>query len=122
MRPAVLIVEDTEDSLTIARDVLSIGGFDILEAGDGRTAVKIALERQPDLILMDLQLPDLDGYEATRQIRRTGATMPIVAVTSYALPGDDELAKRAGCSEYIVKPYSPRVLLAVVTRLLRDGR
>ncbi len=120
MKSRILVVEDTDDSLTIVRDVLELGGFTIFEAKDGLAAVEMALEHQPDLILMDLQLPHLDGYEAIRKIRDAGASMPIVAVTAYALPSDEATAKSAGCTEYMVKPYSPRNLLGVVIRLLEE--
>jgi two-component system, cell cycle response regulator DivK len=120
MRHRVLIVEDTEDNLRIARDLLSSAGYDLLEATDGAAGVSMAELHHPDLILMDIQLPKLDGYEATRRIRANLELrdVPIIAVTSYALSGDDVKAKAAGCSSYIAKPYSPRALLAEVRRFL----
>jgi two-component system cell cycle response regulator DivK len=116
----ILIVEDTEDNLRIARDLLSSAGFELLEAKDGAAAVSMAALHHPDLILMDIQLPKLDGYEATRQIRANVALrgVPIIAITSYALSGDEVKAKAAGCDSYIPKPYSPRALLAEVRRFL----
>jgi two-component system, cell cycle response regulator DivK len=120
VRHRILIVEDTEDNLRIARDLLSNAGFDLLEATDGAAAVSMAALHRPDLILMDIQLPKLDGYEATRQIRANSELrdVPIIAITSYALSGDDVKAKAAGCDAYIAKPYSPRALLAEVRRFL----
>ena len=122
MKRLILIVEDTEDSLRIARDLLSNAGYDLLEATDGAAAVTMAAQHHPDLILMDIQLPKLDGYEATRRIRANPELdgVPIIAITSYALSGDDVRAKAAGCDAYIAKPYSPRALLAEVRRFL-DG-
>jgi two-component system cell cycle response regulator DivK len=116
----ILIVEDTEDNLRIARDLLSSAGYDLLEATDGAVGVTMATLHHPDLILMDIQLPKLDGYEATRRIRANPELrdVPIIAVTSYALSGDDVKAKAAGCSAYIAKPYSPRALLAEIRRFL----
>jgi two-component system cell cycle response regulator DivK len=116
----ILIVEDTEDNLRIARDLLSSAGYDLLEAKDGAAAVTMAMLHNPDLILMDIQLPKLDGYEATRQIRANPQlrNVPIIAITSYALSGDEVKAKAAGCDSYIPKPYSPRALLAEVRRFL----
>jgi two-component system cell cycle response regulator DivK len=116
----ILIVEDTEDNLRIARDLLSSAGYDLLEAKDGAAAVIMAAMHHPDLILMDIQLPKLDGYEATRQIRANPQlrNVPIIAITSYALSGDEVKAKAAGCDSYIPKPYSPRALLAEVRRFL----
>jgi two-component system cell cycle response regulator DivK len=120
MRRRILIVEDTDDNLRIARDLLSSAGYDLLEATDGAAGVSMATLHHPDLILMDIQLPKLDGYEATRRIRADPKLrdVPIIAVTSYALSGDDVKAKAAGCSAYIAKPYSPRALLAEVRRFL----
>lgn len=122
MRMRVLVVEDNEDNLIIAQDILTIGGFDVLVARNGADAVHIALRESPDVIWMDLQLPVLDGYEATRRIRAAGLTTPIVAVTSFALPGDEDLAKRAGCTQYVAKPYSPRTLLAATIDLLAAAK
>jgi two-component system cell cycle response regulator DivK len=120
VRHRILIVEDTEDNLRIARDLLSSAGYDLLEAMDGAAGVTMAALHHPDLILMDIQLPKLDGYEATRRIRANPELrdVPIIAITSYALSGDDVKAKAAGCDAYIAKPYSPRALLAEVRRFL----
>jgi two-component system cell cycle response regulator DivK len=112
----ILIIEDQEDNRTILRDVLSAAGYVLIEAVDGREGVKLARSERPDLILMDIQLPVLDGYEATRQIRAIGElkSIPIIAVTSYALSGDEAKARAAGCDGYVTKPFSPRQLLAKV--------
>jgi two-component system cell cycle response regulator DivK len=116
----ILIVEDTEDNLRIARDLLNSAGYDLLEATDGAAGVSMAALHRPDLILMDIQLPKLDGHEATRRIRAIPELrdVPIIAITSYALSGDDVKARAAGCDAYIAKPYSPRALLAEVRRFL----
>ena len=120
MSKTILIVEDQEDNRRILRDLLQSAGFEILEATSGLDGVALAIDRQPDLILMDMQLPGIDGYEATRRLRATSAFAhtPIVAVTSFALSGDDTKAFAAGCNVYITKPYSPRALLAKVCELL----
>ncbi|MCB5175856.1 MULTISPECIES: response regulator [Microvirga] len=119
-RKRILIVEDTEDNRQILRDLLTNAGFDLVEAHDGRSAVAAAAEFRPDLILMDIQLPILNGYEAIRQIKADTALhpIPIIAVTSYALSGDREKARAAGCDGYVAKPFSPRQLLATVRELL----
>ena len=116
----ILIVEDQEDNRTILRDLLASAGFDLLEAADGEEGVRMAGAHRPDLILMDIQLPVIDGYEATRRIKADAAlrAIPVIAVTSYALSGDDEKARRAGCDGYVTKPFSPRQLLATVRRYL----
>ena len=118
----ILIVEDTEDNRQIMRDLLTGAGFDLIEAHDGGAGVTMASEHKPDLILMDFQLPVLDGYEATRRIKANPATrdIPIIAVTSYALSGDEAKAIEVGCSGYIAKPFSPRKLLAKVREFLPE--
>ncbi|HZH53049.1 MAG TPA: response regulator [Microvirga sp.] len=116
----ILIVEDTEDNRQIMRDLLANAGFEIVEAHDGEAAVTAAAAYRPDLIMMDIQLPVLDGYEAIRRIKADPSlnSIPIIAVTSYALSGDEEKARGAGCDGYIAKPFSPRQLLASVLELL----
>ena len=116
MSKKILVIEDTEDNRRIMRDLLTAAGYDYVEAVDGEAGVAMARAEQPDLILMDIQLPVIDGYEATRRIRADAATahIPIVAVTSYALSGDEEKTRAAGCSGYVAKPFSPRQLLGVV--------
>ena len=121
MSKRILVIEDTEDNRRILRDLLTNAGFDVIEASDGEKGVAAAKEQRPDLILMDIQLPVIDGYEATRQIKSdpNSSHIPIVAVTSYALSGDEEKTRRAGCDGYIAKPYSPRQILAMVRDFLR---
>jgi two-component system cell cycle response regulator DivK len=116
----ILIVEDTEDNRRIMRDLLSNAGFDIIEAHDGQAAIAAASNHVPDLILMDIQLPVLNGYEAIRRIKADPKlqAIPIIAVTSYALTGDKESARAAGCDRYVAKPFSPRQLLATIRELL----
>ena len=120
MTKRILIVEDTEDNRQILRDLLTAAGYDLLEAVDGEQGVAMARAEKPDLILMDIQLPQIDGYEATRRIKADPALrhIPIIAVTSYALSGDEEKTRAAGCDAYIAKPFSPRQLLAKVRELL----
>ena len=112
----ILLVEDHEDNRRIVRDLLTSVGYEIIEAVDGGAGVEAAIRERPDLILMDIQLPVLDGYEATRRIKANPDTkaIPIIAVTSYALSGDEDKAKAAGCDDYLAKPFSPRQLLALV--------
>ena len=122
MSKRILIVEDQEDNRTIVRDVLSTVGYELIEALNGEDGVKLAQNERPDLILMDIQLPKMDGYEATQQIKSIAElkTIPIIAVTSYALSGDEAKARAAGCDGYIAKPFSPRELLAKVRKYLSD--
>jgi two-component system cell cycle response regulator DivK len=120
MTKRILVVEDQEDNMQILRDLLSSAGYEMIEAQDGEAAVRIAVSDRPDLILMDIQLPLLDGYEATRRIRADPAmrAIPIIVVTSYALSGDEAKARAAGCDGYVSKPYSPRQLLAKIHEYL----
>ncbi len=122
MSKKILVVEDTEDNRQILRDLLGMAGYDMVEAHDGAQGVAMAAEHRPDLILMDIQMPVLDGYEATRRIKADPAlaAIPIVAVTSYALSGDEAKARAAGCNDYIAKPYSPRQMLAKVREILGE--
>jgi len=116
----VLVVEDTEDNRKIIRDLLTSAGYETIEAVTGEEGVAMAAEHRPDLILMDVQLPVLDGYEATRRIKANPALrhIPVIAVTSYALSGDEEKTRAAGCEAYVAKPFSPRLLLAKVRGFL----
>jgi two-component system cell cycle response regulator DivK len=116
MANRILIVEDQDDNRRILRDLLSRAGFELIEAHNGQQGVVLASAERPDLILMDIQLPVLDGYEATRRIKADPAlrAIPIIVVTSYALSGDEVKARAAGCDDYVTKPFSPRVLLAKV--------
>jgi two-component system cell cycle response regulator DivK len=120
MKPYILVIEDQDDNRRIVRDLLTSAGMAVLEARDGAEGVRMAATMKPDVILMDIQMPIMDGYEATRRIRSAAETkhIPIIVVTSYALSGDDAKAHLAGASAYIAKPFSPRVLLAKIRELL----
>ena len=116
MSRRILVVEDHEENRRIMRDLLTAAGYEMLEAVTGEEGVARAEAARPDLILMDIQLPGIDGYETTRRIKAIPAlnAIPIVAVTSYALSGDDKKAFEAGCDAYVTKPFSPRALLAKI--------
>jgi two-component system, cell cycle response regulator DivK len=116
MSKRILVVEDQEDNRRILRDLLTSAGYEVIQAENGEEALAAAARERPDLILMDIQLPLLDGYEATRRIKADPdlRAIPIIAVTSYALSGDEGKARAAGCDAYVTKPYSPRVLLAKI--------
>lgn len=122
MSKKILIIEDTEDNRQILRDLLGMAGYTLVEAGDGAEGVAKAVEHRPDLILMDIQMPVMDGYEATRRIKADPVlkSIPVVAVTSYALSGDEAKTREAGCDAYIAKPYSPRQMLAKVREILGE--
>jgi two-component system, cell cycle response regulator DivK len=120
MSKRILIIEDQEDNRQIMRDLLAASGYASIEAETGDQGLALAERETPDLILMDIQLPGMDGYEVTRRIKANAALrhIPIIAVTSYALSGDDQKAFAAGCDGYVTKPVSPRVLLAKIKQYL----
>ena len=122
MSKRILVVEDQEDNRQIIRDMLAGTDYEIMEAENGEEALAAVAKQRPDLILMDVQLPIMDGYEATRRIKADPAlrSIPIIAVTSYALSGEDKRAEAAGCDDYVAKPYSPRQLLAKVRQHLSE--
>jgi two-component system, cell cycle response regulator DivK len=120
MSKRILVVEDQPDNRQIIRDMLAPTDYEITEAEDGQQALEAIAKRRPDLILMDIQLPIIDGYTATRKIKSDPAlrSIPIIAVTSYALSGEEKKAREAGCDDYVPKPFSPRQLLAKIRQFL----
>ena len=118
----ILYVEDNEMNRQIVRDLLKRTQYRLIEAHDGEAGVAKALETRPDLILMDIQLPKLSGLDAIRRLRvePAMAATPIIAITSFALSGDDQKAKEAGATAYIAKPYSPRELLALIRKIVPE--
>lgn len=116
----ILIVEDNETNLYMMRFMLVENGYQVVEARDGLEGVKLAGSEKPDLVLMDIQLPLLDGYEATKQIKANEKTkhIPIIALTSYAMVGDREKSLQAGCTGYIEKPINPETLMAEIEQYL----
>jgi|SRR4029434_5612102 two-component system cell cycle response regulator DivK len=122
MSKRILIIDDQEDLRGVLRDLLSGSGYAVVEAADGHDGVAKAKSERPDLILMDIQLPLVDGYEATRQIKADAdlAQTPIIAVSSFAMKGDEEKARAAGCDHYVTKPYSPLQLLRTIQGYLGE--
>ena len=120
MSKIILVVEDQADNRKIIRDMLRRSDYKIIEAENGEEALAAIGKQRPDLILMDIQLPIMDGYEATRLIKADPAlrSIPIIAVTSYALSGEEKKARAAGCDDYVPKPFSPRQLLAKIRQYL----
>ena len=122
MTKRILVVEDQEDLRGILRDLLTGSGYDVVDAANGQDGVAKAKSERPDLILMDIQLPIVNGYETTQQIKADPnlKATPIIAVSSYAMKGDEDEARASGCDHYITKPYSPLQLLRIIQGFLGE--
>ena len=116
----VLVIEDNELNMKLVRSLLHIGKYQVVEAPDAETGIRLAQEHHPALILMDIQLPGMDGLSATRLIRQDDGLkgIPVVALTSYAMQGDDEKALEAGCTGYIAKPINTRTFLETLEKYM----
>jgi two-component system, cell cycle response regulator DivK len=116
----ILVIEDHEENRRLLRDLLTSVGYELIEAVTGEEGLTSAETQVPDLILMDIQLPGIDGYEVTRRIKANPALrhIPIIAVTSYALSGDEVKALEAGCDAYVAKPFDPVELLEKIREFL----
>ncbi len=119
-RPLVLLVEDQSDLRRLYAEQLTMSGFDVIEAGDGAQAIAHTTDRGPDVVLMDLSLPGIDGWEATRQLKRDDRTahIPVVALTAHDGAGELQRATDAGCDWFVPKPCPPAALIAEVRRVL----
>ncbi len=120
----VLIVEDNEDNRIVYSTILRHHGFRVTEALDGQEGIAKARRDLPDIILMDISIPLIDGWEVTQTLKREQATshIPVIALTAHAMPGDRERAMEVGCDGYLAKPCEPRAVLAEVNRLLSRPR
>ena len=120
MAKVILIVEDEPKNLTLLRDLLQVSGYSTIEATDGTQGVELARTKSPDLILMDVQMPKMDGLEATRILKAdaTTSSIPVLALTSYAMKGDKERILEAGCDGYLTKPFDIKELLKIVAEHL----
>jgi two-component system cell cycle response regulator DivK len=120
MAKRILVVEDDADNRRIVVKVLTVEGYEVLEATDGRSALATARKEHPDLIIMDLAMPGLDGWQAATQLKSDPkvADIPIIALTAFAMRGDEERAREAGCDGYLSKPCRPQTIREVVRRYL----
>jgi two-component system cell cycle response regulator DivK len=117
----ILVIEDHEENRRLLRDLLTSFGYELIEAVTGEEGLTAAEAERPDLVLMDIQLPGIDGYETTRRIKANPSLreIPVIAVTSYALSGDDVKAFAAGCDAYVTKPFDPAELLEKIREHLK---
>jgi len=123
LAPMILVVDDFEDNRAMYVEYLRFAGFRVIEAANGREAIERARESLPDVVVMDLSLPVMDGWEATRQLKgdpRTRA-IPVIALTGHALAGHSQGAKDAGCDEFLSKPCLPKTLLDKVRTMVSTG-
>jgi CheY-like chemotaxis protein len=120
-RKTILVIEDNELNMKLVRSLLKIGNHQMLEALDAETGIQLTRTHRPDLILMDIQLPGMDGLRATRMIKEDPdlKDIPVVAVTSYAMQGDDVKASEAGCAGYITKPINTKEFLKAIEQYLQ---
>jgi two-component system, cell cycle response regulator DivK len=123
-KPIVLVVDDFADNREMYSEYLSFSGYEVIEAKNGIEAIEAARERMPDIIIMDLSLPVMDGWEATRQLKADERTrrIPVVALTGHALAGHSKGAKEAGCDSFLAKPCLPDQLVAEIRRMLEGGK
>jgi CheY-like chemotaxis protein len=120
MKKNILVIEDNEQNMYLATFILEKAGYEVIQAYNGTDGIALAEQHLPDLIVLDIQLPKMDGYVVARILRKNAALAktPIVAVTSYAMPGDCEHALSAGCSGYIEKPINPETFVTQIEGFL----
>ena len=120
-RPRVLLVDDYPDAREMYTEYLEFSGFEVVEAGNGMEALQRAIDESPDIILMDLSLPGIDGWEVTRRLKADERTkvVPIIALTAHAMRGDEDRAREAGCDYYLAKPISPKKVVEEVRKILK---
>lgn len=119
----VLIVEDNVDNREVIRTVLTHHGYEVIEAVDGVEGIDKAGQEKPDIILMDLSLPKMDGWEATRRLKADDElkNIPVIAITAHAMSGDEEKALKQGCNGYLAKPCTPKSVIDIVKKFIKAG-
>ena len=120
MSKKVLVIEDNEQNLYLITFILEKHGFQVIQAHDGQTGIELTRKERPTLVLLDIQLPVMDGYMVARELKKDPANLniPVIAVTSYAMTGDREKALAAGCSGYITKPINPDTIISYLEEFL----
>ena len=123
MPARILVIEDDEFSRELVRYLLDRQGYAVLEAADGRTGLDLALNAHPDLVLCDLQMPVLNGYEVVQRLRSNPLwqVVPVIAVTAFSMPGDRDIALAAGFDNYLTKPITPEIFVQRITAFLPPG-
>jgi len=123
MKPKILYIEDNDQNFYLVSFILSAEGYEVIRAQDGRKGIDLAVSMRPDLILLDIQLPVMDGYATARELKKIPVPVgtPIVALTSYAMVGDREKALAAGCTGYIEKPINPKMFAEEIKEYLIAG-
>lgn len=118
----IMVVEDNEKNMLLLKDILLVRGYDVIEARNGEEAIKMAKEKSPDLIFMDIQMPVMDGFEACRRLKNDPAAkkIKIIGITSYAMKGDREKVLEAGFDDYLAKPINTREIPELVKRYLGE--
>ncbi len=124
MPATILVIEDNEQNLYLVTFILEKNGFEVISARSGAEGLELAFTAKPDLILLDIQLPEMDGYEVARKLRqnRALADIPVVAVTSFAMVGDEDNALAAGCNGYLEKPINPDTFISQISEFLPGAR
>lgn len=119
----VLIIEDNENNMELISFILEVNGETILKATNGMSGVELALSDKPDYVILDIQLPDIDGFEVLERIRASEAKdIPVIAMTSYAMAGDKERMLKAGCNGYIEKPIDPEKVISQIKKILETNK
>jgi two-component system cell cycle response regulator DivK len=122
MKTKILVIEDNEQNLYLVTFILEKHGYEVIQARNGEEGIEIAKKKSPDLILLDIQLPVMDGYTVARELKMNmiKKDVPIIAITSYAMTGDREKAIEAGCTGYITKPINPDTFISSIEQYLSD--
>ncbi len=120
MKKRIVVVDDVVDTRDILRTVLEYAGYDVNEASDGKTGLKLISDTLPDLVLLDLSIPEMSGWDVAKRLKLQKATrnIPVIALTAHAMPGDETKALQSGCDAYLSKPIKPMIILKTIEDIL----